>query len=147
MLWRVKMRSCDGRRNWAVRSIFILVVAIYYSAYAVWKAQLTLAEDFGPRLVDYVLVVSTILLVLNQLWSDRAVLLLNVSALAWHFYFDVFQNCRTEYMSSSLADCGWLSWENIWLPWWLVYWTLQLSLVFFILIHELSGRRRRGILA
>jgi hypothetical protein len=140
------MRNNNALRNWAARCVFIVIVASYYFAYAIWKSQLTLLEVFGPRFVDYVLVVSIVLLVVNKRFVDRTILYLNILALAWHLYFDVIQNCRDQYMSSLLMDCGWFRLDNIWLPWWVAYWLMQVSLVAYLLICELADFRRKRIL-
>ena len=114
----------------------MLAIVIYHFLYWMWKQQLVLLEDFGSRPIDCVLFVSALLLLFNNLWVNRALLVLNIFALLYNGYFDVIRNCMSDYSSRYLFDCGWFSWENIWLPWWIAYWCMQIIVVVFLLMQE-----------
>ena len=146
---RLKKRLCFQVFRWKrmtkqnlTRISFVVVIVIYHLLYEIWKSHLVLLEDFGPRPVDFVLFISALLLLLNYVWINRIIVVLNTVSLIFHLCFDVIGNCRDEYLSRYLIDCGWFSWNNIWLPWWLVYWFLQILLVAFLIFTKRREKPR-----
>ena len=123
-------------KNLNFRLLFLLVIISYHFTYAIWKQHLVLSEDFGPGLIDGVLFVSAILLLINNRWINRFLLGLNILALIAYIYYDIIRNCQIEHLSEDLYKCGWFSLENIWLPWWLVYWFLQITLIIYLIFSE-----------
>jgi len=122
--------------QFAIRFAFVGTIVIYHFLYAIWKRQLVLLEDMGPSPIDFLLFASALLLLVGNRWINRVLLALNISGLIFHVCFVLVTNCRDEVLTSSLIKCGWFSWENIWLPWWIMYWCLQIVLIGYLLVQE-----------
>ncbi len=121
------------KRLLKLRYFFALILISFYLLYKIlvqWKYP-----EFYP---DYLfLVISAILLLFNNNWTNRFLIFLNIYDFASQLTY-VVQRCQDNFSVNVFGNCFyWLKDINFFLNWNFGFWILQIGLIIYLVTLEI----------
>ncbi len=124
-----------------MRYFFTVFILIPYSFYGVW----TLAENFNYYPTFPILPISAILILINNRWVYRTLILLNIFAFVSQLIY-VIERCQDNFPINTLQKSYyWLIDMHIF-RWTIAFWILQISLIVYLIAVEIKVYKNKNSL-